>query len=128
MPSLVTMIEVPVSATRKLAPVIPTSADWNFWRRIARASASSLLGLREVAVGREMAMDAAKVLDHVVLGHMDRGRDDVRGRFAADLDDIFAKVGLDRLHAGRFEGLVEADLLGDHRFALGDALCAQGLA
>ena len=41
LPSLVTMTLDPVSATRKFAPVIPTSALWNFSRSTARASPTS---------------------------------------------------------------------------------------
>ncbi len=54
LPSLVTMIErLPVSATRKLAPVMPTSAARNFSRRILRASARSSTGsLRSRSGGR----------------------------------------------------------------------------
>ena len=55
---------------------------------------------------------------------VDRRRDDVRRRLVAQLDDVFAEIGLDRLDAVRLERLVEADLLGDHRLALGDALGA----
>ena len=39
---------------------------------------------------------------------------------AAQLDDIFAEIGLDRHHAVLFQKIVEADLLGDHGLALGD--------
>ena len=38
LPSLVTMTLLPVSAIRKLAPVMPTSAARNFWRSRVRAS------------------------------------------------------------------------------------------
>src|SRR2546425_1032485 len=41
---------------------------------------------------------------------------------AAKLDDVLAEIGLDRLDAVRLEMLVEADLLGHHRLALGDGL------
>ena len=41
LPSLVTMTLEPVSETRKFAPVIPTSAVWNFSRRTVRASPTS---------------------------------------------------------------------------------------
>ena len=44
LPSLVTMTEEPVSAIRKLAPVMPTSAARNFSRRIWRASSTSWVG------------------------------------------------------------------------------------
>src|SRR6266478_4619898 len=43
-------------------------------------------------------------------------------RLVAQLDDVFAEIGLDRDDAVLFEILVEPDLLGDHRLALGDDL------
>src|SRR5262249_32476855 len=62
LPSLVTMIEVPVSATRKLAPVMPTSASRYFWRSTWRASSTrvgisvrSRLGSRCVCALRKSA-------------------------------------------------------------------------
>ena len=96
LPSLVTMIEVPVSATRKFAPVMPTSAA-----RKALAQHAARLGeqrgrLGEIAVGRQVRVDAAKVGLDLVLVDVDRRRDDVRGRLVAELDDVFAEVGLDR--------------------------------
>ncbi len=90
--------------------------------------AEQLLGLAEVAVRGQVAVRPAKILLDVALRHVDRGRDDVRGRLAAKLDDVFAEVGLDRLDPGRLERLVEADLLRDHRLALGDALRSERLA
>ena len=48
------------------------------------------------------------------------------GDLAAQLDDVFAEIGLDRRDAVRLEMRVEADLLGDHRLALGDGLRAAG--
>ena len=46
LPSLVTITTVPVSAIAMLAPVMPTAALMNFWRRSARAWArmASLVG------------------------------------------------------------------------------------
>src|SRR5579883_1002615 len=46
----------------------------------------------------------------------------------AKLDDVFAEIGLDRHHGIGFEEIVEGDLLGNHRFALGDALGADAAA
>ena len=83
-----------------------------------------LLRLGEAAVGRQIAMRLAEFLLDVLRPQMDRGRDDVGGGLAAQLDDVFAKVGLDRLDPRRLERVIEADLLGDHRLALGDALRA----
>ena len=59
--------------------------------------AEQLLGLRQVAVRREIAVEPAEVGLDVVAGDVDRRSDDVRGRLAAQLDDIFAEVGLDRV-------------------------------
>lgn len=42
------------------------------------------------------------------------------GTFASELDDILAKIGLDRADAVGFEGVVKIDLLGHHRLRLGD--------
>ena len=120
LPSLVTMTEVPVSATRKLAPVMPTSAARKRWRSTARASPSSADRLGEVAVGREVGVDAAEIGLDLLLGEVHGRRDDVARRLVAELDDVFAEIGLDRLDAVLLEVLVEADLLGDHRLALGD--------
>ena len=90
--------------------------------------AEQLLGLRKVARRRQIAMGAAKVGFDVVAADMDGRRDDVRGRLAAQLDDVFAEIGLDRLDSRRFQRRVEADLLGDHRLALGHRLGAALLA
>ena len=64
-----------------------------------------LFGLRKIAVRRQVAMRLAEVLLDVLLGHVDRRRDDVRGRLAAQLDDVFAEVRLDRLDPGRLQRL-----------------------
>src|SRR5260370_30938754 len=44
------------------------------------------------------------------------------GRLVTQLDDVLAEIGFDRGDAVLFEILVEPDLLGDHRLALGDDL------
>src|SRR5476649_593676 len=64
----------------------------------------------------------------LVLGEMDRRRDDVAGRLVAELDDVLAQIGLDRRDAGLLEMLVERDLLGHHRLRLGDGACTHALA
>src|SRR3546814_20034009 len=58
-------------------------------------------------------------------GHVNRRGDDVARRLAAELEDVFAQIGLDRLDAVGFEVIVETDLLGDHALALGDRLRAE---
>ena len=46
----------------------------------------------------------------------------------AQLNDVLAEVGFDRLDPRRLQRVIEADLLGDHRLALGDALRPHRLA
>ena len=108
LPSLVTMIDVPVSAIRKLAPVMPTSAARKRSRRMPRASVSRVVRLGQVAVGRQMRVHAAEIRLDLVLGEMHGRRDDVRGQLVAELDQVFAEIGLDRRDAVRFEEVVEA--------------------
>ena len=43
---------------------------------------------------------------------MDRRRDDVRRPLAAQLDDVFAEIGLDHREIRRFERGIEADFFG----------------
>ncbi len=54
----------------------------------------------------------------LLLGLVDRRHDDVRGLLAVELDDVLAHVALQRFDAGVGHGMVELDLLADHRFAL----------
>ncbi len=128
LPSLVTMTDVPVSATRKLAPVMPTSAARKRSRRMARASASSDGGSERSRSGGRSGVHAAEIGLDLVLGEMDGRRDDVARRLVANLDDVFAEIGLDRLDAVLLEVVVERDLLRDHRLALGDGPGADPLA
>ena len=120
LPSLVTITEEPVSAIRKLAPVMPTSAARNFSRRICARLGDELGRLDQHAVLRQLGVQAAEVGLDLVLGEVDGRRDDVARRLAADLDEVFAEVGLDHLDAVGLEAALSADLLGDHRLALGD--------
>ena len=83
--------------------------------------------LGELAVGAQLGMHPAEVVLDLLLGQVHRRRDDVARRLVAKLDDVFAEVGLHRLDAVVLEMLVEGDLLGDHRLALGDRAGA-GLA
>ena len=63
-----------------------------------------------------------------LLGHVDRGRQDVARGLAGELHDVLAEIGLDRGDAVRLERLVEADLLADHALALGHRAGAGGAA
>ncbi len=122
LPSLVTMIVEPVSAMRKLAPVMPTSAARNFGRRIWRASSVRVCGSLERARRIEIGVGGAERIGDLLLQEMDRRRDDMARRLVAELDDVFAEIGLDRLDLVLLEEIVERDLLGDHRLALGHGL------
>ena len=122
LPSFVTMIEVPVSATRKLAPVIPTSRRQELVAQDRPRLRQQLHGLREVAARRQMLVGSAEIRLDLLAIEMHGRRDDMRRRFAAKLNDIFAEVGLDCVDIRRLERGVEADLLGDHRLALGHCL------
>ena len=104
LPSLVTMTAEPVSAMRKFAPVMPTSAARNFSRSTARASATSAAGSSSARVGGEVRVTAAEVGLDLVLGQMDRRRDDVARGLAADLHEVLAEVRLDHFDAGRLRG------------------------
>ena len=128
LPSLVTMMLEPVSAIRKLAPVMPTSAARNCGRSTARASSHSSRGSSSGRAGSSVAMRGAERVGDLLLHQVDRRRDDVARRLVAQLDDVFAEIGLDRRDAVRFEVIVERDLLGDHRLALGDGLGADRAA
>ena len=75
-----------------------------------------------------MRVDAAEIRLDLILGQMHGGRDDVARRLVAQLDDVFAEIGLDRHDAVLLEVLVEPDLLGDHRLALGHRLRAGAAA
>ena len=84
------------------------------------------LGERPLRV--ERAMRAAEGVGHLFFDQMHRRRDQVARRFVAQLDDVFAEIGLDRANAVFFEEIVEPDFLGDHRLALGDGLGAGSAA
>ena len=67
-------------------------------------------------------------LGDLFFDQMDRRRDDVARRLVAQLNDVFAEIGLDRRDAVGFEEIVEADLLGHHRLAFGYRLGADRAA
>ncbi len=96
LPSLVTMTDAPVSATRKFAPVMPTSAERNLARRMPRASASSGSGAERSRFGGRSRWALRKSCSMSCLRHVNRRRNDVGGGLAAKLDDVFAEIGLDR--------------------------------
>src|SRR5712672_415051 len=85
-------------------------------------------GLDQIAFRRQMGMDAAEFRLDLLLGEMHRGCDDVGWHLVAELDDVFAEVGLDRDDAVGFQVVVEPDLLGDHRLSLGGGAGAERLA
>jgi hypothetical protein len=50
---------------------------------------------------------------------MHRRGDDVRRRFAGQLDNVLAEIGLDRLDAGSGQRFIELRLFREHRLRLG---------
>ena len=68
----------------------------------------------------ERLVRGAKGVGDLLLDQVHRRRDQMARRLVAQLDDVFAEIGLDRGDAVRFEEVVEPDLLGDHRLALGN--------
>ncbi len=153
LPSLVTRTNEPVSAMSRLAPVMPTSAARNSWRSTARASASSTsgsVGAGDAHLGGEellaqhgtrfrqqhlrllqrpglrvIAVMGAEGVRHLVFRQVHGRGDDVARRLVAELDDVFAEVGLDRAEALLLQELVDPDLLADHRLPLGDRVGAR---
>ena len=75
-----------------------------------------------------MGMDTAKICLHLCGIEMDGRRNNMAWCFAAQLDDIFAKVGFHRRHACAFNRGIEVDLLRDHAFALRHGFCAAPFA
>ncbi len=74
----------------------------------------------EHAVRRQIGVRLAEAFLPVLLVEVERGRDDVAGQLVTQLDDVFAEIGLDRGDAVAFQVVVDAQLLADHRLALGD--------
>ena len=77
-------------------------------RSTSRASREQRFRFRQVAVDGEMGVDAAEIVLHLLLVEMHGGRDDVARMLAAQLDDVFAEIRLDRLDAVGLEEVVEA--------------------
>ncbi len=75
--------------------------------------------LAQVTVRRQVGMGMTEVGLDLLLSDMHGRRDDVARRLMTELDDVFAEIGLDRRDVVFLEILVEADLLGHHRLALG---------
>ena len=120
LPSLVTMTLLPVSAIRKLAPVMPTSAARNRSPQLGACLGQDVAAFVEHAVRRQVGVRLAEARLPVLLVEVERRRDDVAGQLVTKLDDVFAEIGLDRRDAVAFQVVVDAQLLADHRLALGD--------
>ena len=99
LPSLVTITLLPVSAIRKLAPVMPTSAARNFARSRRARLGQDVAPLGEHAVGRQVGVRQAELRLPILAVEVEGGGDDVARRLVAELDDVFAEVGLDRRDA-----------------------------
>ncbi len=70
--------------------------------------------LLQGAVGVEPGMRRAERVGDLLLHQVDRRRDNVARWLVAQLDDVFAEIGLNGGDAICFEVIVERDLLGDH--------------
>ena len=82
----------------------------------------------EYAVGRQVGVRLAEAVLPVLLVEVERRRNDVARQFVAKLDDVFAEIGFDRRDAVAFQVVVDAQLLADHRLALGDGARVGGAA
>ena len=82
----------------------------------------------EHAVGRQVGVQPAEIRLPILAVQVEGRGDDVGGVLVAELQDVLAKIGLDRRDAVGFQMVVDAELLGDHRLALGDRLRAGGAA
>ena len=60
------------------------------------------------------------------LGFVNRRHDDVAGLFARQLDDVLAHIAFHRLHAVRFQVVVQLGFFTDHRLALDRQLALPG--
>ena len=116
LPSFVTSTIEPVSAMAKFAPEMPTSASANFCRSARRANWASACALGRQPLAGGLAQDVGDLLGRKV----NRRRDDVRRPMPGKLNDVFAEVGFDRFDAGRFERVIEMNLLAGHRLRFDD--------
>ena len=117
----------PVSATRKFAPVMPTSADRNFSRNTAARLKEHFACFRR----RRIAFDTMafmKCLTDLLERDMQGRRENMTRFLATQLDDVLAQIGLGHFVTGGFERRIEFDFFADHRFALDDPASADGFA
>ncbi len=131
LPSDSTTTRVPVSATMKLAPEMPTLARRNFSRRWRRAASASSAGvsLRPSGAGRPQLAHllAEDVADLAAVACGWRGRGCGRGGRRPSCTMSSARSVSYGGDAGFFEGFVEADLLGGHGLDLDHLALAGGL-
>ena len=109
LPSLVTVQIAPLSASRKLAPEMPTSASK---KQFCRNSRRALCDHRRnvVAVQPRMVMLPEQFRDFFA-GVMQSGPDDVGGRITRKLNDMLGEIGLDSLDARLLQSVWQTDLL-----------------
>ena len=102
-----------MSAAMRLAPVMPTSACRNFWRRIWRAKKVSS---SPVSRGKSRFKLAFEERSDALATVVERRREDVGRLLAGQLKNEFGEVAFDDFDAIGFEGVIEAN------FFRGDAL------
>ena len=93
LPSDSTTETVPVSATAKLTPLIPTRALKNSLRRCRRAVSASSRGIVG-ELGRRVGQRAGEQGADLLAVLVDRRDQDVRGRVVGELDDELGQIGL----------------------------------
>ncbi len=75
--------------------------------------------LRDV-VGRRHPERLCEQFRDLSFCFVNRGRDDVRRRLVRKLNDVFAEIRFDHLHARSFQRIVEMRLFGRHALAFDD--------
>ena len=121
LPSLVQTTKPPVSATAKLAPVMPASASKEIRPRVAAH------GFRRGSARRIARLGADRSRKHsrdIAAQLVNRGNDDMTRRLVVELLDAFAQIGLDYLDAARLEERAHVAFVGQHRLALDQRLGA----
>ena len=129
LPSFVTITLLPVSATRKFAPVMPTSAARNVSRRLGARLGQDIAAFVEHAVGGQIGVgDLRNAASQSSRFRWKAGAMMWLGVSWRNWRMYSPEVGLHRNDAVLFQVLVDAQLLADHRLALGHRARAGRLA
>ena len=99
-----------------------------FFAEFAACLSEEVAAFAEDAVRWQVGVGFAETFLPILAVEVEGGGDDVAGGLAAQLQDVFAEVGLDRGDAVGFQEGVEGDFLGDHGFSFGHGFGAGVLA